>query len=588
MGRTIKTVLPGLLVGMAALLCTRCTGPTKPDHAGTATETENVVGKLFQPDGKTPAAGVRVFIRPKKTLADTSGTGLPKRMAAVDSVVTDTAGRFAFDTTLDTGTYVIEAASGNDAVLIDSVAVTSHDSTDSLPPDTLKPAGALKGVIGLSEGGDPRKVFMLAFGIDRFAHVNADGSFRFAGLAEAKYDLRLISSLDNYGVLDTVGIPVRSADTTNLDTISLPFTGIPTPRGITLSYDTLKQIVTITWSKADTALVKGYNVYRRNVDSNTVLTRINTSPITDTVYRDSTGIQGQTYEYRLSAVDKNASEGTKSELIETNVAGGFVISDTLLTISGLGFPFSVQIDKHGNYIVANGIGTDVQSTKPAMLERHRSDGLLINSWSIPGGIEGSYTYVNVAIDDSGDILIATKDDKVLVFDTSGTALSQFQFPGKICGFLISRDTLFIADRTAHTISAYTLHGSKLFSWGTAGSGEGQFSTIVSMVSDSIGNIYVEDVNNSGRLQAFRSTGVFLYSIDLGQFGIVGADLDISNNDLFAITQITGGMKLFAFNSLGVFRFRCQLPQAINKIISSTPSEIVALTWEGKVIRITRT
>ena len=232
--KALKTIYPLLI---AALVLARCN--CSPTVAGNGSQTPNsVVGILYQPDGKTPAKGVRVHIRPQKTLADTTGAGLPKRLAvlaAVDSVVTDNTGRYAFDTTIDTGTFVIEAASGNNAVLIDSVAVKNKAVTDSIAPDTLKPAGALKGVIYLSEGGDPRKVFVLAFGIDRFAKVNVDGSFKFSGLAEAKYDLRLISGLDNYGVLDTTAILVRSADTTNLDTLKLPFTGIPTPKNVKIS-----------------------------------------------------------------------------------------------------------------------------------------------------------------------------------------------------------------------------------------------------------------------------------------------------------------------------------------------------------------
>jgi hypothetical protein len=325
----------------APVLLLTCTCSTD-NITGNGSQTGNpaVVGVLYQADGTTPAVGVRVHIRSKKTLADTStllsagtsGTGLSKRaavFAATDSVVTDSTGRYTFDTTLDTGTYVVEAASGNNAVLIDSVAVKNKAATDTLAPDTLKPAGALKGVIKLSEGGDPRKVFVLAFGIDRFVKVSIDGSFKFAGLAEAAYDLRLISSLDNYGVLDTVGVPVRSGDTTDLDTISLPFTGIPTPKNVRISYDTLKQIVTLNWSKADTSLVKSYNVYRRNVDSNTVLARINTSPIVDTVYRDSTGVQDQTYEYEVVAVSKSDVEGNKSSLKVATFVGLYQVIDSI-------------------------------------------------------------------------------------------------------------------------------------------------------------------------------------------------------------------------------------------------------------------
>jgi len=146
------------IAGVLFLL--NCSHPTQTTGNGSGVGNA-LVGVLYLPDGKTPARGVRVNIRPKTSLADLSGAGLPKRLAvlaATDSVVTDSTGKYAFDTTLDTGTYIITSASGNNAVLIDSVAVKNKATTDTLAPDTLKPAGALKGVIRLSEGGDPRKV----------------------------------------------------------------------------------------------------------------------------------------------------------------------------------------------------------------------------------------------------------------------------------------------------------------------------------------------------------------------------------------------------------------------------------------------
>jgi hypothetical protein len=88
--------------------------------------------------------------------------------------------------------------------------------------------------------------------------------------------------------------------------------GIPIPWGLWISYDTLKQIATLRWFKEDTNIVKSYNIYERDVDSNTVLTRINASPVIDTIYYDSTGISGITYEYRVAAVDSSGHEGVKS------------------------------------------------------------------------------------------------------------------------------------------------------------------------------------------------------------------------------------------------------------------------------------
>ena len=318
----VSRTLRAFALAAAAGMLSQCTSPTSTAGNGSDVGNANAIaGVLYRPNGTTPAVGVRVAIRPRNTLADTAGFGLPKRMADTATVVTDDSGRFVFDSTLDAGTYVIEAASGNDAVLIDSVTVEDTDSTLDLPPDTLRPAGALKGVIRLSEGGDPRKVLVLAFGIDRFASVDSLGRFKFQNLAEAAYDLRIISSLDDYGVLDMPAVAVASADTTDLDTVGLPFEGIPTPKGLALTYDTLRQIVTLTWNQADTALVSGYNVYRQHVDSG--LVKLNAAVIADTTYSDIAAVQDQNYAYQVKAVDKTGNEGLLSTTVRVEVVSAF-------------------------------------------------------------------------------------------------------------------------------------------------------------------------------------------------------------------------------------------------------------------------
>jgi hypothetical protein len=109
------------------------------------------------------------------------------------------------------------------------VVIRYNASTLFIPPDTLKPAGAVEGSIQLPEGGDPRKVFIFVFDVDIYTQAQSDGSFKISNLAEGKYHLRCIPTLDNYGALDTGNIYVFSGDTTNIGPLKLPFSGIPTP-----------------------------------------------------------------------------------------------------------------------------------------------------------------------------------------------------------------------------------------------------------------------------------------------------------------------------------------------------------------------
>ena len=480
----LQNIFTAASVGTCCFLllqCYQCNSPV----AGNGSQTPNsVVGRLYQPDGKSPAAAVRVVIRPKMSLADTAGTGLGKRMTDSASVVTDNSGYFAFDSTLDTGTYVIEAASGNDAVLIDSVVVENKTTADTLAPDTLKPAGALKGIIHLSEGGDPQKVFVLAFGIDRFVRVEADGRFKFIELAEGRYDLRIISSLDNYGVLDTFGISINSADTTNLDTIRLPFTGIPTPKNVSIAYDTLRQIVTLTWSKADTALAKTYNIYRRNVGLNTVLARINTSPIADTVYRDSTGVQDSTYEYVVAAVNPANMEGTKSAVVSVKVVSGF----TLVSLIG-----------------SNGTGPE-QYQEP----------------------------VSVTLFQNKIFIADRSGNKILVLDTSGSFLKSYSGFSQPEGVRVKNDnSFFVLEGASKIIKCVDTSGSIIFQFGGSGIDTGKFADPIvgwEMAIHPNSELYVTDMRND-RIQVFDSIGTFRRALP---FASLPSALSILTPNLMAV------------------------------------------------------
>jgi hypothetical protein len=562
-----------IVVALAALQC------VNPNGGGSTTETALIRGTLYLSDGIIPAAGVRVNIRPKESLADTTGAGIAKTLASlttVDSVTTDSAGRFAFDTTLDTGTYVITSASGNNAVLIDSVKVTNRDSTDTLPSDTLKPAGALKGIIKLSEGGDTRKVFVLAFGIDRFARVNADGSFKFSNLAEATYDLRLISSLDNYGVLDTDAISVKSADTTDLDTVELPFTGIPTPRGVAISYDTLKQIVTLTWSKADTSLVKSYNVYRRNVDSNTVPVRINGSPVVDTVYRDSTGVQGTTYEYMVAAVNKSAAEGTKSAAVSVKVAGAFLAVDTLiLTNAPMG---NFAVDSKGFFYLTNLTSNSIEVFDP--------NGNKVREWVVSRKIGFDYIRANnLFLDKNDKIFVYTYYDSIMVYDTLGTKLKSFGASIGSCeGIVFIGDTCYVAvEQPNREIMVFDSVGKQI---DTIRNNWGISDNFYSMIGDSLNNLCLfggfGSTNDRNKIELISKNGTLT--------GYIMQTAELPDG---IITLAKGSFLLASSNAVSSFDFKNNLlfkfstPSTPTKAVLNGNGDLLVGFKQGLIVKYKR-
>jgi formylglycine-generating enzyme required for sulfatase activity len=308
-----------------------CCGTSDETLTGTTDEQTTghpvVAGVFFAPDGATPAGNAAVYIRLKNELIDTNNLVSNDVDPYTSVAFTDGNGRFAIDS-LDTGMYVIEGTSGNNRVMIDSVHIINPKTTIMLPPETLKPAGAIKGVISLTKGDDPRRVFVLAYGIGRFVQVSQEGTFMLKSLAEGKLDLRIISLINDYGVVDTFGIPVKSADTTDLDTIKLLHIDIPPPTNLQVGYDTLRQTVLLRWTPADTGSIDGYNIYRAIKGQNSSLLILKPLPKTVVAFNDSTVQVGQTYEYHIVS---RKSSGEESHVVDIQEDTVLAVSSSLVT-----------------------------------------------------------------------------------------------------------------------------------------------------------------------------------------------------------------------------------------------------------------
>ena len=175
----------------------------------------------------------------------------------MDSTTTDASGNYAAK--LDTGTYNVLAAGDSGVVYQDSITVVK-DSTVHPPADTLKAPGSIRGIIRLQPGDDARTVFILFMGTNVLnMPEDAIGNFSVANMAEGTYRVRFLTTLDAYVPKDTV----LSASAGRTDSVPhdivLQYTGIPVAGGFMFSYDTLKQIVTLTWNKPTTGRkISGY------------------------------------------------------------------------------------------------------------------------------------------------------------------------------------------------------------------------------------------------------------------------------------------------------------------------------------------
>jgi hypothetical protein len=540
-----------VLASLTLLLFTMCTTPVA--NGGTEVGNPKISAMLYNPGG-SPAANAKVRFYPIHYNPRTGS--LAKALAAgVDSTTTDAKGNYTAK--LDTGMYNVLAAGDSGVVYQDSITVVK-DSTIHPPADTLKAPGTIRGVVRLQPGDDARKVFILAMGTNTFSSPSDSvGNFSLANMADGRYSVRIISILDNYGVLDT-SLSIRAGKNDTLaDTIVLPFTGIPTPKGLTISYDTLKQIVTLAWTKADTALVKSYNVYRRNVDSNTVAVRINASPVADTVYRDSTGVQGTTYEYLVAAVNRSSTEGTKSAAAGVKVVSGFALAASIGTKGSsdnqLFMPRNAKSTR-SFYVVLDVVDPYPSAVKAKLFD---FNGSFIRAFTVRQNSNADYLYqLNSAIDSQSNIYVAFKDT-TYEYDTSGNLLAAF--PLAISDFeiaktflqangsvrLYSLDTLsqrvivqnltggvvsafsisipsyavgnitadaagnsYVADNSSMKIYKYDPSGNLVVSWGSKGVGFGKLGSIQGIVADNAGRLFVNDEVNS-QVQIFNTSGAFI-------------------------------------------------------------------------------
>jgi hypothetical protein len=441
---------------MALGLFVRCS--TLPNQGGTDTGNGRVTAMLYNPGG-TPAANAKVcFYRHDNDPRPGHDSGV------VDSVRTDANGNYSV--TLPADTYTITASSDSGLAFQDSITAIRGDTVRP-PRDTLRPAGSIKGVVRLEEGGDPTTVFILFMGTRTFTFPDdTTGTFTSDSMAAGTYRVRILTTTPNYRTLDTTLRVIAGTQNVLPGPLVLQYTGIPTPKNIRIVYDTMKQIVTLLWDSANASLVSSYNVYRRNVGLNTVLARINTSPVTGTSYRDSTGVQDSVYEYSVAAVNASASEGTKSVAMQVTVVSGFTLTDSIILNSLFtNNPASFAIDSGLKFYVPMGSGnadhvtvfnltgdsigvvkndTSYNNIIEVHIARTGSiyvlDGDMIAIFNANGSVHNWFhilpSSTKMALYSQGDVYVTHYGSAIVRYDTSGKIIDSLSYAADDAGKMV--------------------------------------------------------------------------------------------------------------------------------------------------------
>lgn len=287
---------------------------------GGCTETSNQA-TVYCVNGD-PAIGAKVIFVP----ADYAPNSINETDSIdIDSTRTNEFGNYSFSSIKD-GTYNIWYNKENRYAFRSSLSIIDG-KVESNISDTLSNPGSVLGVVKLLPEHDPREVYLLLIGSERFTvPFDSIGNFVFSNLPEGEYTIRCISSNQDYGVLDTTIEVIEGETVTLKDTLYLPYLRLPIPDSLLISYDTLKQIVSLKWQCEDADSLSGFNIYRQRIGEER-FHLLNLEPVETMSYVDSSIlnnneesiINNNLYRYKITAVDKEGLIGCGATTLNVKI-----------------------------------------------------------------------------------------------------------------------------------------------------------------------------------------------------------------------------------------------------------------------------
>jgi tripartite motif-containing protein 71 len=138
----------------------------------------------------------------------------------------------------------------------------------------------------------------------------------------------------------------------------------------------------------------------------------------------------------------------------------------------------------------------------------------------------------------------------------------------------SNGTVYIADGFNHRVQVFTSTGERLRTFGSYGSGDGQFWDAAAVALDGQGNIYVADYFNR-RIEVFNNSGTFLRQVGNGDISYpYGVAVDDGGNVYVADSDN---------NRIQVFAVTGKLVRSIGSDQLSYPSSVMVV---GKKVYVT--
>ncbi|NND01187.1 MAG: hypothetical protein HKN91_00230, partial [Acidimicrobiia bacterium] len=160
----------------------------------------------------------------------------------------------------------------------------------------------------------------------------------------------------------------------------------------------------------------------------------------------------------------------------------------------------------------------------------------------------------IAINPANGQLLAVSSisSNIHVHDPAGE-IDVFTVLGAPRGIDIVGSNLFVAETTGDRISVWTLAGEFIRSWGTSGSGNGQFNDPCGVAISDVNEVFVLDTEND-RIQVFDINGNYLRQwgsngSGSGQFDFFcsGAGLAVDGGEVFVADSANDRIQVFDIN-----------------------------------------
>jgi streptogramin lyase len=206
------------------------------------------------------------------------------------------------------------------------------------------------------------------------------------------------------------------------------------------------------------------------------------------------------------------------------------------SLTGLDHPIYMAFDSAGDMYVAEDVGAAVSKFDPS--------GKLLTRWDIGGAATG------IALDSSGDVYVSSKIlNEIQVFTPDGAFLRSFGSTGSGNGqfnlphamAFDAADHLYVTENGNSRVQELDRFGNFIREWGTLGSGDGQFNFPQGIALDASGNVYVTDRNND-RVEKFDAKGKYLTQWNVaGNTAGVGVD---AAGDVFVSNFSTPAVQVF--------------------------------------------